>query len=84
MDLLALIVFVLVSFLRARGGVTTAGMGLCVCVCDGLCLVWRCNSRAELASTFGYFWLMHYGLTPQSSGRGSEATAQLHTPYRLA
>ena len=27
---LACIVFVLVSFLRARGGVTTAGMGVCV------------------------------------------------------
>ena len=34
---LACIVLVLVSFLRARGGVTTAGMGVCVCECVMVC-----------------------------------------------
>ena len=52
-----------VSFLRVRaGGVTTAGMGVRVCVCDGLCAWWRCNLRAEHVAFDSYV----YGLTPIS------------------
>jgi hypothetical protein len=77
-------ILVLVSFLRVRaGGVTTArvSMGVCVCVCDGLCMV-----AVQFKSRARCFWRIRiYGLTLISlshssvlvGGVRSEATAQL-------
>ena len=63
-------ILVLVSFLCVRaGGVTTAGMGVRVCVCDGLCAWWRCNLRAEHVAFGAYVSMVSHSslcLTPQS------------------